>query len=401
MSVFNHIIGQEHAIGDVLRAVQDASSTESSDLDKSDGAMTHAWLFTGPPGSGRSTLSTAFSAALVCPNKGCGECIECRNVAAGIHPDVEHVIPEGVTYSIKDTTALIERASLLPTRSRWHIIIIEDVDRLTLDAAAVLLKSLEEPPPQTVWMLCAPTSDDVFETIRSRCRQVSLQTPPITAIAEQLVHRYGIDVPMASFAARVAQGHIGRARALAIDENARIRRNEILSIPAKLNSLIACYTLATQIVANAEADADSIVAELDEKDEHDIRVSFGEGAQGSGLKSVDRQKRAAIKDLEKRAKIRRRRVLSDQFHRVLLDLTGYYRDVLVIQSGADVELINEEMRADITKVASVGNTQDTVRRIDAISEARDNLMANVTALSVFENLLTTLRNPALSRISIA
>lgn len=396
MSIFSHIIGQEHAVTEVIRAVQDATSVE-----RTDGAMTHAWLFTGPPGSGRSTLATSFAGALVCSRQGCGECIDCRNVAAGIHPDVEHVIPEGVTYSIKDTTALIERASLLPTKAPWHIIIIEDVDRLTLDAAAVLLKSLEEPPPRTVWMLCAPTSDDVFETIRSRCRLVTLHTPSLDAIAHQLVDRYGIDLPMASFAARVAQGHIGRARALAIDESVRIRRREILDIPTKLNSIGSCYTLATQIVANAEADTDAIVAQLDEQDERDIRVTFGEGAQGSGLKSIERQKRTAIKDFEKRAKTRRRRVLSDQYNRILLDLTGYYRDVLVIQSGSDVELINEEMRAEITNIADRDDTRETLMRIDAIRETRDNLIANVNALSAFESLLTVLRTPALSRISIA
>ena len=397
MSTFDHIIGQDHAVQDLERAAHDAAQVGID----SDGAMTHAWLFTGPPGSGRSTLALAFAAALVCPRGGCGECVDCRNVAASTHPDVEHIIPEGVTYSIKDTTALIERAALLPARARWHVIVIEDVDRLTLDAAAVLLKSLEEPPPQTVWMLCAPTSDDVFETIRSRCRHVVLHSPALSDITDQLVSRYGIDRAMASFAARVAQGHIGRARALAIDEGVRIRRKEILDIAARLNTLSACYAQAARIVANAEADTDAIVAELDEQDEQAIRTAFGEGAQGTGLKSIERQKKSAIKDLEKRAKTRRRRVLSDQYHRVLLDLTGYYRDVLVIQSGSDVQLINEEMRVDIAKVASQGDTAETLMRIDAIHETRDNLMANVNALSAFESLLTTLRNPSLSRLGIA
>lgn len=395
MSVFDSLIGQEHTVEEMKHAVVDAAKVA---IGERGDAMTHAWLITGPPGSGRSTLALAFAASLVCPNGGCGECIECRNVAAGVHPDVEHIIPEGINYKVEATRNLIERASLLPTRSPWHIIVVEDVDRFRIDAASTLLKSLEEPPPATVWLLCAPTVDDVFPTIRSRCRHLALTSPTFAAISQQLTTRFGIDAAMAAWATRAAQGHIGRARALATDESVRLRRKQILDIPTNLRVVSSCFDQASKIVASANADADAIVTPLDHDDDQDIRTAFGEGAEGKGLKSVERQMKSALKDLDDRAKSRRRRVLSDQYDRVLLDLTGYYRDVLVVQAGAEVELINEELRESIERVAGTDDESATLRRIAAINEARDQINSNVNPLNVFESLLVSLRDPRLTAI---
>lgn len=395
MNVFDSLIGQEQAVAEMKLAATDAAKVA---IGERGDAMTHAWLIVGPPGSGRSTLALAFAASLVCSNGGCGECIDCRNVAAGIHPDVEHVVPEGIIYKVEAARNLIERASLLPTRSPWHVIVVEDVDRFRIEAASTLLKSLEEPPAQTVWLLCAPTVDDVAPTIRSRCRLVLLTSPTLSAIAEQLSARFGIDSAMAAFAARTAQGHIGRARAIATDENVRIRRKQIMDIPTNLRSVSSCFELANNIVASANADTDSIVEPLDESDDQDIRTAFGEGSEGKGLKTVERQKKSALKDLEDRAKGRRRRVLMDQYDRVLLDLTSYYRDVLVIQSGAQVELVNEELREAITRVANVDGESETLNRIAAITETRDQIAANVNPLNAFESLLVSLRDPRLTAI---
>ena len=390
MSVFNALIGQDEVVAQLSRAAADAQKIVNGETGS---AMTHAWLITGPPGSGRSTSALAFAAALVCPNGGCGKCVDCQNALAGTHVDIEHIVPEGVIYSVEDTRALIERAALAPSRSHWHVIVIEDVDRFRAESASTLLKSLEEPPPGTVWLLCAPTSDDVFETIRSRCRQVVLSTPSLELIAQQLSNRFGIDETMAKFAARAAQGHIGRARALAIDEAVRIRRNEILDMPTRISSVVSCFEMAAAIVANANADTESIVEPLDTQDEQNIRTAYGDGVEG--FKGVERQIKSAVKALEKRAKDRRRRVLSDQYDRVLLDLTGFYRDVLVIQSGAQTELINEEIRSKIEKVANSSTSSETLKRIDAIRETRDNLLANVNPVSAFESMLVTFRNPQL------
>lgn len=390
MSVFDALIGQDDAVVQLSRAAKDASQIVQGNRGD---AMTHAWLITGPPGSGRSTSALAFAAALVCPNGGCGECVDCLNALAGVHVDIEHIVPEGIIYTIDDTKSLIERASLAPSRSHWHVIVIEDVDRFRNDAASVLLKSLEEPPPGTVWLLCAPTSDDVFETIRSRCRQLVLNSPSLDSIAEQLTLRYQIEPTMAQFAARAAQGHIGRARALASDESVRNRRNQILEMPSRVNSVVSCFEMAAAIVNSANADTDSIVDPLNQQDEENIRTAFGDGVEG--FKGVERQIKSAVKALDKRAKDRRRRVLSDQYDRVLLDLTGFYRDVLLIQSGSQLPLINEELRAKIEKLANSSSSTDTLRRIDVIRETRDNLLANVNPLSAFESMLVTFRNPAL------
>lgn len=390
MSVFEALIGQEDAVAQLRKAAQDAQKITNG---QTGNAMTHAWLITGPPGSGRSTSALAFAAALVCAQGGCGRCVDCKNALAGTHVDIEHIVPEGVIYTIDDTKALIERASLAPSRSHWHVIVIEDVDRFRNDAASVLLKSLEEPPPGTVWLLCAPTSDDVFETIRSRCRQVVLVTPSLELIADQLTNRFGAPQTMAKFAARAAQGHIGRARALATDEAVRNRRDEILDMPTRVNSVVSCFEMAAAIVANANADTDAIVEPLDSQDEQNIRTAYGDGVEG--FKGVERQIKSAIKALEKRAKDRRRRVLSDQYDRVLLDLTGFYRDVLVLQSGSNIELINEEIRPKIEKVAATSTSEQTLMRIDAIRETRDNLLANVNPTSAFESMLVTFRNPQL------
>jgi DNA polymerase-3 subunit delta' len=380
MSVFDALIGQDHAVAELKRAA-------------SGNSMTHAWLITGPPGSGRSTSALAFAAALVCPNGGCGTCVDCLNAIAGVHVDIEHIVPEGIIYSIDDTKALIERAALAPSRSHWHVIVIEDVVRFRNDAASVLLKSLEEPPPGTVWLLCAPTSDDVFETIRSRCRQVVLTSPTLESIAQQLTNRYGIEKDLALFSARAAQGHIGRAKAIATDELVRQRRNEILDMPNRVHSVVSCFEMAATIVANANADTDSIVEPLDIQDEKNIRTAYGDGVEG--FKGVERQIKSAVKALEKRAKDRRRRVLSDQYDRVLLDLTGFYRDVLIIQSGSDLLLINEELRPKIEKLAQTSSSAETLKRIDVIRETRDNLLANVNPVSAFESMLVTFRNPQL------
>ncbi len=397
MSVFDIVVGQDHAVNE-LRQISQAA-LQANPLETN--AMTHAWLITGPPGSGRSTLAMAFAQSLVCPTGGCGTCNECRSVLAGTHSDVEHVVPEGVTYSIDDATALIERAVLSPTRSAWHVFVIEDVDRFRIDAASTLLKSLEEPPPATVWILCAPTADDVFDTIRSRCRHLSLITPDLNQVANQLVTKYSITPDLAQWAARVAQGHIGRARALATSEDARIRRSEIVEVPFRLNSVSMCFNLAQRIVESATADAEALAKPLNDQDEADIRMAFGDGSEGKGLAATSRLMKSALKDLEKRAKTRERRLLSDQYDRILLDLTAVYRDVLVASANSEVELINVELRKQIYEFAGKASPAGILVRIDAINQARDELVANVSAQLVFESLLVKLFNPYLARQEVS
>ncbi len=253
------LIGQPEVTANLVRAVRDAGEITRGEPGP---AMTHAWLITGPPGSGRSTAATYFAAALVCPEDGCGVCQACRTAPLGGHSDVEVIVPDGLSYSVDDAKDLVRRSSMSPIESHWRVIVIEDADRLTQQAVNVLLKSLEEPTPHTVWVLCAPSTEDVLPTIRSRTRHVGLRTPSTKDVAGLLSANYAIDPVIAGFAARAAQGHIGRARALAKDESVRSRRQTILRIPLNLRDVPSCFISAQEILESATEDADSIVEPL-------------------------------------------------------------------------------------------------------------------------------------------
>lgn len=395
MTVWDELVGQPAAIEALSAAAADAC------LETPGPAMTHAWLMTGPPGSGRSTAARAFAAALMCSQRGCGDCADCRGVLAGSHPDVEVIRPEGVSYKTADARALVQRASMAPSRGKWHVIVLEDADRLTETANNVLLKAIEEPPPRAVWLLCTPSVEDVLPTIRSRCRHIMLKTPTPQDVADFLVASESIDATTALFAAQASQGHVGRARALARDENARQRRREILSIPARLTDLRNCFSSAEAMVATAKEDARAITEPLDEREKEDLLLAWGEGAEGRGVKGGARGVKGAIKELEDRQKSRATRTQRDQLDRALLDLLGFYRDVLAQQFGATakdaVSLINAEMRNEVTRVASDSTAVETMWRIDAIERARLALDANVAPQLAIEALTIDLRRPDLRR----
>src|SRR3954454_10159929 len=215
MSVWDDLVGQAPTVETLRAASGAAAQILDGAASASFPAMTHAWLFTGPPGSGRSLAARAFAAALQCPRGGCGECASCRTARSGAHADVELVTTRLLSIGVTEARGLVERASRRPSGGRWQVLVVEDADRLTEQAANTLLKVLEEPPDRTVWLLCAPSLEDVLATIRSRCRHVALRTPPTDAVAEVLTRRDGVDPAMAAFAARASQGHIGRARRLA------------------------------------------------------------------------------------------------------------------------------------------------------------------------------------------
>ena len=254
---------------------------------------------------------------------------------AGAHADVDQFTPEKLQITAEESLDLIHRAAMTPIMGRWNVLIVEDSDRLNEVSGNALLKSLEEPSPRTVWILCAPTSEDVLPTIVSRTRQVRLHTPATHDVAQALVRREGIDPAVASFAARAAQGHIGRARALARDEQVRLRRAEVLAIPGTLRSVPACFVAAQNLLDAASADAAAITDALDATELAALSRAYGEGATGAMAARVKRTASAATKDLEARQKSRRTRTVRDQIDRALLDLTGLYRDVLVLQTRAD------------------------------------------------------------------
>src|SRR6266545_748813 len=277
MTVWSDLVGQEHVIEQLRGAVAAAAAILRGEAGN---GMTHAWLFTGPPGSGRSTAARAFAAALQCPDGGCGHCNACHTVLTGTHADVDVVSTELLSIGVKDTRSLVRRATLSPAGGRWQVIVLEDADRLTDSAGNVLLKAIEEPVPRTVWMLCSPSLEDVLPTIRSRCRHILLRTPPAQAVADVLARRDGVDPVMASFAARAAQGHIGRAKRLATDEQARLRRQEVLRLPTSLADIGGCLTAAAKLVEAAAEEAKQASEELNARETDELKTALGAGGSG-------------------------------------------------------------------------------------------------------------------------
>ena len=342
--------------------------------------MTHAWLFTGPPGSGRSLAARAFAAALLCDRQGCGECPSCRQVAAGTHADLLLVRPDGLSYGVRQTRDLVLKAAAAPVNGRWRIVLFEDADRSTEQAANALLKAIEEPATRTVWLLCAPYADDLPTTIRSRCRLVTLMTPRTSAVTEVL-QREGVPAERARTAALAAQGHIGRARRLATDEEAARGVRRCCVFPASSAISARRCKAAAALVKAADAEAAATTEELDEPEREALRRAFGEGSTGKGVATALRGGAGALRDLEERQKSRATRLKRDSLDRALLDLAGYYRDLLAVQLGASVELANEPRDAELRQLAATFGPADTVRRIEAIMRCRQRLAAQCCAVA--------------------
>jgi len=251
MNVFDSLIDQDATVAILKAAVIAAKKNEDESQD-----MTHAWLFTGPPGSGRSNTALAFAAALLCPNAGCNNCIDCKSALRGVHADVELIKTEGLSIKIDEVRELITRSSWSPSVAQYRVVIIEDADRLTESAANALLKAIEEPGLRTVWLLCAPTLTDVLPTIRSRTRNLTLRTPSIKAVT-QLLESELIPQQVAELSARASQGHIGRARYLALNPEARTRRTDILKLPLTITDIASAFKSAQLLVDAAKREAEA------------------------------------------------------------------------------------------------------------------------------------------------
>ncbi len=378
--MFAELTGQDVVVDQLERAVSTAGS----------GAGTmHAWLFTGPPGSGRSVAARAFAAALLCGEQGCGHCPSCHLVAAGTHPDILLVRPDGLSYGVRQTRDLVLKAATAPVLGRWRIVLFEDADRATEQAANALLKAIEEPALRTIWLLCAPYADDLPTTIRSRCRLVTLRTPRTDAVARTL-EREGVPAELALTAARAAQGHIGRARRLATDPAAAGRRADVLRVPGQVASIGQALKSAAALVRAAEAEAEAVTEELDGPEREALRRAFGEGSSGKGVTAAIRSGAGALRELEERQKSRATRVKRDSLDRALLDLASYYRDVLAVQLGAEVELANAGRADELGRLAAASFPAQTVRRIEAIMKCRERLTANVAPLLAVEELTLAL-----------
>ena len=389
--VFADLVGQDSAVAVLDEAARAAASIVAGEP-AATGAMTHAWLFTGPPGSGRSVAARAFAAALQCPNGGCGQCRECHTALAGTHADVRLVVPEGLSIAVSEMRALVLRAAGTPTGGRWQVVLIEDADRLTEQAGNALLKAVEEPSSRTVFLLCTPSThpDDISLTIRSRCRVVTLRTPSAESIATVLVRRDGVDPATAGWAAAAAQGHVGRARRLARDPQARQRREAVLAVPRRLTGIGACFDAAAALVAATEAEASGTVAELDTKERADLEVALGAGGTGRGAAAALRGSAGALKELERKQRSRATRVRRDALDRALVDLAGFYRDVLAVRLGSMVAPVHADAVADATAAARRWTAEGALTRLEAVLACRDAIEANVKPQIAVEAMMVTL-----------
>jgi DNA polymerase-3 subunit delta' len=381
--VFQELVDQGPAIEVLERAITAAHADNSESQD-----MTHAWLFTGPPGSGRSTAAIAFAAALVCAEQGCGKCLACITVKAKTHADVEIFETQGLSIKVDEVRELIVRASWSPSTARYRVIVMEDCDRLTESAANALLKAIEEPGSATVWLLCAPSVDDVIPTIRSRLRSLTLRSPSADSVAELLVNE-GFDKKKALFAARASGGHIGRARYLASNDNARSARLNTLKATLNIKDITTAFTSAATIVDAAKEEATRVASEKNEAEIAALRQAWGE--QGTRMAAGGSK---ALKELEKDQKSRQTRMVRDYLDQSLLDIASFYRDILLTQISpldAKDRVVNVDLWDSIETMSRNERAEKILVKIESIMKTRELLNFNAAPLSTIEALMVQLR----------
>ncbi|MEU8587178.1 DNA polymerase III subunit delta' [Streptomyces sp. NPDC048664] len=399
MTVWDDLVGQEKVSEQLDAAARDAdalvTAAASGAAPPEASKMTHAWLFTGPPGAGRTQTARAFAAALQCvsPDRalggspGCGFCDGCHTALVGTHADVTTVAAVGTQILADDMRDTVRKSFTSPANGRWQVILVEDAERLNEKSANAVLKAVEEPAPRTVWLLCAPSLEDVLPTIRSRCRHLNLRTPSVEAVADMLVRRDGIEPVTAAAAARATQGHVDRARRLATDERARARRAAVLKLPLRVDDIGGCLRVAQELVDAATEDSKQLAEEIDVKETEELKAALG-AAQGGRM---PRGTAGVMKDLEDRQKRRRTRTQRDSLDQALTDLTGFYRDVLALQLGSRVALANTDTEDALERLSRGSTPESTLRRIEAIAACRDALDRNVAPLLAVEAMTMALR----------
>jgi len=384
MEFWSEIVGQPEAIDTLERAAS------------SEAELSHAWLITGPPGSGRSNLALRFAAALIARDSADRERVY-RQVEARTHPDAAILTTQKVSIGIDDVRDIVTTAHYAPAEGRHRVIVIEDADRMPERTSNVLLKSLEEPPERTVWILCAPSEADLLPTIRSRSRSLRLVTPPVADVARLLHERDGVDLSAAERAARLAQSHIGMAKRLASDTDAMARRERTVELALGVETLGNGMAIAAELLAVAKADADAFTEQLDAAERDDALRSIGL-APGA---AIPPQLRSTIKALEEDQKRRATRSLRDGIDRILTDLLTLYRDITVVALGAvtragpregegGVALVNAEHAQSIAEIAERWGAQRALAAVSAVEDARLRLTRAVTPGLVLEALFASL-----------
>ena len=373
MGVWDELTGLAEAI-EIFTAAAAADATGSS--------MTHAWLVTGPPGSGRSNLAYAFATALLSRSDDDLEATE-RQVAARTHPDLGVLSTERVIISIDEVRQLVTSSQFSPSVGRFRVMVIEDADRMSERTSNVLLKALEEPPPRTVWILCAPSEADLIPTIRSRVRSVRLRVPGVDEVAELIARRDGVDLATATRAAREAQSHIGMAHRLATNDEARERRERTLQIALAIRTVGDAVRAAGVLLELAGDDAKSITEERDAEERESALRSLGIEPGGT----IPPALRSQLKNLEEDQKRRATRSLRDGLDRIMVDLLSLYRDILLIQLNATIEPINLSINSLLVTASLRSTSAQTLATMDAIAIARRRIDGNVSPALALEAML--------------
>ncbi|MCX6496789.1 MAG: DNA polymerase III subunit delta' [Rhodoluna sp.] len=377
--VFRDVVSQPEAVSALLGEIR----REGKDIH-------HAWLFTGPPGSGRSQLALAFAAALLCSEGGCGTCNSCQMIQTRNHPDVQVLNTERVLISVDEVTEFIEKSIQMPAIGRFRIMVIEDADRMSERTSNLLLKSLEEPPKGTIWMICAPSEADLLPTIRSRVRRVQLKVPTVDAVAQLLVEKYGIAFDLAQSIAAQAQSHVGMARRLATNAGARERRTQALKAVLSITDIPSAMYVSETLAKLAESDGAQLTAEQDDAERKELLISLGVSEESK----LNPSSRAAIRRLEEAQKKRATRSKRDGLDRVLIDLMGLYRDVLTIQLGTGGALINADLVQEITKLANESTQAQSIHNIEQIEKVRYRMDRNVKDNYLLDSLAVGFRRKA-------
>lgn len=381
MSVWDSIVGQ--------RQVVEQLKTISCGDPKS---IAQSWLIYGPPGSGRSNVARAFAAALESPDHGLGDepTKVTQQVLAGTHPDVTVLATNKVTIGIDQVRDLITTSEQMPSTAPWRIIIIEDVDRMLERTTNVLLKEIEEPSEHAIWLLCAPSAQDVLPTIRSRTRIVNLAVPSNQAVAKFLEETSQVEPKIAARAARLAEGHIGIARLYACNERIMSDRDELIVGVLNLAKASDAVLLAGNLIDNAKAQAEADVEVKAAAAEADFRRINGLGPKDR----IPPKLRGAYNAIAKKDELKRQatRLTRDVLDRALNSVASIYRDVAVLQNNAEdaVGLINLENRSSIAELSVRLDRAAAVRRLEDIATARRRLNGNGNPTLVFEALFCAL-----------
>lgn len=396
MTVWDLMIGQPDAVKSLKAAALDGRrivdgtdpSAEPGDAGARSGALSHAWLITGPPGSGRSLAAKCLAAALQCTGDpiGCGECSGCRTTMAGSNADVQDISTDLTQFKIDDVREWVGMSYQSPSQGRWRVTLVQDADRMTERTSNVILKAVEEPAERGIWILCAPTADEVLPTIRSRSRSLVLRTPTAHDVAEYLAKEEGADPDRALEAAQLAQSHVGLARALLRDPQLRTSRRALFELPLSAGTVGEAVVAAGRLFDLAKTQSEEATAVKNQKERAQLLRSLGI----EDVKRVPPALRAQVRQMEEDQERRAKRALTDLLDRTLVDLLGFYRDVLTVQMGTGAVLVHVDMSDEVRITAERSSPQQTLAKTAAIEQARTRLQTNAAPLLVLEAMTVEL-----------